>query len=535
MLILFLSVSVHGRETNTLSWTELIHLGQSELKSNNWDAAAGNFRAAAAIRPTNSYACFELGYCLAKLHQYKEAITNFDRTVFLDPKYGDAYLWLGICHYYRGAYQRSVDFLQSYVSLNTTNSYAYNQLGKSFKGLQRYDEAIKMFQQAILIEPKYVEAHYGLGDCYYKKRAYQQAVDSLQQCVSLDTTNFHGYCRLGASQFELHRFEEAADSFQKAIQLKPDDFYVNYKRAESLMEIGRFAEATVNSEKAYEINKGDTLTRLQLLSCYLITLQYKNAAKLVPIFFIIGGGLLMLSYGIGLAVLLKFSFMLRPNLFPGLGFSLAWVVIFFEGQLAFIVPLGLFTMINMAQNTLLAMTLSGIPVIVAAVVGFSRQSWGKSFAWPLRLGTGKVILLSLGFWILISLFNSGYVGLLTWITGKPVMQETMPLIKEALAANPLMAILAIVIVGPMVEEILFRGLIYGALQRRLRVTGTILASSLLFALVHLQVIGFIPLFCFGLLLGWCRWKTESVGLSMLIHGLNNGFSVVLVKYFENGS
>jgi membrane protease YdiL (CAAX protease family) len=83
-----------------------------------------------------------------------------------------------------------------------------------------------------------------------------------------------------------------------------------------------------------------------------------------------------------------------------------------------------------------------------------------------------------------------------------------------------------------VEEILFRGLIYGALERRLRVSGAILVSSLLFALVHLQVVYFIPIFCLGLVLGWARWKANSLGLPILIHVLNNGVALILLKFFE---
>ena len=84
----------------------------------------------------------------------------------------------------------------------------------------------------------------------------------------------------------------------------------------------------------------------------------------------------------------------------------------------------------------------------------------------------------------------------------------------------------------MVEEILFRGLIYGALEKRLRVSGAMVISSLLFALVHLQVVYFIPIFCLGMVLGWARWKTNSLGLPILIHILNNGVALIVLKFFE---
>jgi membrane protease YdiL (CAAX protease family) len=112
------------------------------------------------------------------------------------------------------------------------------------------------------------------------------------------------------------------------------------------------------------------------------------------------------------------------------------------------------------------------------------------------------------------------------------IQEAIPLVKYALIANPVAAFLSVVIVGPIVEEILFRGLIYGALEKRLRVSGAILVSSFLFALVHLQVVYFIPIFCLGLVLGWARWKANSLGLPILIHVLNNGVALLFLRFFE---
>jgi membrane protease YdiL (CAAX protease family) len=33
-------------------------------------------------------------------------------------------------------------------------------------------------------------------------------------------------------------------------------------------------------------------------------------------------------------------------------------------------------------------------------------------------------------------------------------------------------------------------------------------------------------------LGWARWKANSLGLPILIHVLNNGVALILLKFFE---
>jgi membrane protease YdiL (CAAX protease family) len=101
-----------------------------------------------------------------------------------------------------------------------------------------------------------------------------------------------------------------------------------------------------------------------------------------------------------------------------------------------------------------------------------------------------------------------------------------------LSANPATAFLSIVIIGPIAEEIIFRGLIHGALEKWLGVAGAILVSSFIFASVHLQVIHFISIFCLGIVLSWARWKSGSLGLPILLHVLNNGVALLLLKFFE---
>ena len=89
------------------------------------------------------------------------------------------------------------------------------------------------------------------------------------------------------------------------------------------------------------------------------------------------------------------------------------------------------------------------------------------------------------------------------------MQRTIPLIQSALQANPIAAWLAVVLIIPCVEEILFRGLMFGAFQKVWGVTGATLASSALFVLIHLQLIGFLVLFLLGLVLAWARRRPST--------------------------
>ena len=55
------------------------------------------------------------------------------------------------------------------------------------------------------------------------------------------------------------------------------------------------------------------------------------------------------------------------------------------------------------------------------------------------------------------------------------------------------------------------------------------------AKIAAQVVHLIPIFGIGLVLGWARWKTGSLGLPILIHVLNNGCSLLILRFFEQSA
>ena len=566
MLFLALLVRpVFSNETGTISAVELIRRGRAELASNRWNTAVDYFRLAAESDPTNSVAYTGLGYGLASLYRHQEAVAALEKAVELDPCKTNAWLYLAGSQYMLGNYERAVEAYQQCVALQPENDTAYYWLSRSLAqlkrygaaetacrraitidptrpsyytslghylgGLGRYHEAVKSLEKALTLNPNDADTCLRLGISHYREKTYQDAVVSLQKCISLQPRNSEGYYWLGRCFSALGFYEQAANAFQEAVRVNPNNFEANDWRGMTLVRLGSFAEAATSFEKAYEFKKDDKTLRLELFYCYLISSQYENAFRLYPALFAFGGGTLMLAYAIGFAVLWRFSFKVSTAPSPGLGLCFGWLALFFEGQVAFIFCLGLLSLVRISQSFLFGITLAGIPVIFAAARGFTRQPWGRPFAPPLPLGTVKVIGLSLLGLVLTRFLGTWWMEWMARVMHQPMAaQDTIPFIKHALSGNPFAASLSIVVIGPTAEEILFRGLMYGALEKRLRVFGAILASSLVFALVHLQAMYVIPIFLLGMVLGWARWKTGSLGLPILLHVLNNGFALLLLKF-----
>ena len=85
-------------------------------------------------------------------------------------------------------------------------------------------------------------------------------------------------------------------------------------------------------------------------------------------------------------------------------------------------------------------------------------------------------------------------------------------------------ILALVLIAPVLEEVVFRGFLFEGLRHsRLGPAGAIVVAALVWAAVHLQYEWFyvVQVFVAGLLLGVARHRTGSLVPPMLMHALMN--------------
>ena len=89
------------------------------------------------------------------------------------------------------------------------------------------------------------------------------------------------------------------------------------------------------------------------------------------------------------------------------------------------------------------------------------------------------------------------------------------------SASPAIQILTVAVMAPLTEEILFRGLMLGVLSKVCNRWLAIVATALVFGLVHGHPIGIIYASCLGLILGWLYIKTGSIIAPILFHTVYN--------------
>ncbi|MBW6479991.1 MAG: CPBP family intramembrane metalloprotease [Bacteroidales bacterium] len=96
--------------------------------------------------------------------------------------------------------------------------------------------------------------------------------------------------------------------------------------------------------------------------------------------------------------------------------------------------------------------------------------------------------------------------------------------------NLLLSSIMFVIAAPILEEFIFRGIILDGLLKSYSPLKSILFSSLLFGIVHLNPWQFVSAFLFGIMAGWVYYKTANLALPILMHFAVNLFSVLSVQF-----
>lgn len=81
--------------------------------------------------------------------------------------------------------------------------------------------------------------------------------------------------------------------------------------------------------------------------------------------------------------------------------------------------------------------------------------------------------------------------------------------------------------GPIAEEVFFRGFAYPVLRKKIGIKNAIILISFVFALLHMNLVGFLPIMALGVLLAYLYEKTASLIPSITVHMIHN----LIVVYF----
>lgn len=151
------------------------------------------------------------------------------------------------------------------------------------------------------------------------------------------------------------------------------------------------------------------------------------------------------------------------------------------------------------------------------------MSWRKT---PRAVGHGLLGYMAVFPWVMGLLWLIALVC--QWLGVEPPIEPIHELL--FLEQRPIVVALTLVlacVVGPVAEEIFFRGLLFGALRTRMSRVWAALASGSLFAAVHTNPVGFLPIVLLGWLLADLYERTGSLAGSIVVHIVHNTLLISL--------
>ena len=114
-----------------------------------------------------------------------------------------------------------------------------------------------------------------------------------------------------------------------------------------------------------------------------------------------------------------------------------------------------------------------------------------------------------------------------------IMPETPEWFEDAMSqimdAPVWITLISVSVFAPLFEEWLCRGLVLRGLLQKTHPVSAIMVSSAFFAVLHMNPWQALPAFLLGVLFGYVYYKTGSLKLTMLMHCVNNTFSLLLSK------
>ena len=213
-----------------------------------------------------------------------------------------------------------------------------------------------------------------------------------------------------------------------------------------------------------------------------------------------------------------------PTIGQAFGIFGIYIVFALGVGLVFPVIFKLFGYENIPLLNLLGYTAAGV-LTLWFVVMFRKKSAGRG---PIVIFGGMPLLLTILLLVLTPALAIVIEPLSTLIPIPEMVEKIFALLEDKTIYTGIM----VVVIGPLFEEILFRGMILDGFLKRYSPWKSILWSSLIFGLFHLNPWQFVPAFILGILMGYVYWKTGSLWLCIFVHFINNGLSYLALFFVD---
>ncbi len=235
--------------------------------------------------------------------------------------------------------------------------------------------------------------------------------------------------------------------------------------------------------------------------------------------------------------------------FPTIGKSLALIVLYFALQL--VMTLAVMTVMTIAdpnamQETMAKQTeimsdpqaavgvvwgLVAAGLVMLGIIGWNLREPARAIRiglfTPSRLSLAETALTA--FTLLIGAFFFNWVYATYIVPGVELQADLVAILKalDASMMGMVLKVMAIAILAPLIEELLFRGYLQTALMDKMNHHMAIWLAAFIFAVIHLQPMAIPGLMLLGAAFGYIYHRTGSLKTCILLHMANNGLALAV--------
>ncbi len=195
------------------------------------------------------------------------------------------------------------------------------------------------------------------------------------------------------------------------------------------------------------------------------------------------------------------------------------------------------TTTNATLDTYRVFNVTCVNLILGAMVFFRLFLSGRKEALGLSVcSVKKLIIAPIGAYLLVlcAHYLLDFTGFFEWIqaaTNAPGEQSVVTVLRQS---SDLPLIIAICfsagVAAPLVEEIVFRGFLYPLLKKYTGLWFALISSSLLFGIIHVSLVPFIPLAIFGAVLVLLYEYTRTIWAPIIAHAIFNAATLINILY-----
>jgi len=187
------------------------------------DAAARDFRTAAALDPTATRPLEALGDVLYQRQRYARAAETYERYVRLDDRSARVTYKLALARFRDRDVDAALTALNEAVRLDDRMAEAHYLLGMCLREKRRMPEALRAIERAVSLEPGMIPAREELADLYRTLDRRADEIEQLQLLAGLDRDHVERHVAVGMAHARAGHWDLAVLTLSGALERNPNE------------------------------------------------------------------------------------------------------------------------------------------------------------------------------------------------------------------------------------------------------------------------------------------------------------------------